>query len=294
MLAVAFLLRIVLFLGVGAWEPARLEERIFVGDAREYLAGFWLGLATLFRPVSLFVCLALAPVVWLCSRGRPGVALARWALLTGVFVLTLLPWMLRNQRVSGSFRLTSMQASIVTWYMPRLTRDPNFAPKEGEPPRPFATSLLLDARGYARGAVRYFAVLGSGELPLILGIPYGRHDAIALREASLSDWIAATLHNRSTPLERSLVVFIAAYLALLYLAAARGVWRAARARRWVESTLLLATIAYFVVATGPIAVEVRYRMPALPAIVLLAGLGLAPRAASPRFPPAAGRSLLAK
>jgi hypothetical protein len=140
------------------------------------------------------------------------------------------------------------------------------------------THLLGDARSFARGFVRYFAILGSGEYPLILGIRYQRHDAVALREASLKGWVGATLRNRSTPLQRAIVVSIVAYLAALYLAAARGAWVALRRGQVRAAALLIVTIVYFMIATGPIAREIRYRLPALPAIVVLAGLGLtAPR-----------------
>jgi 4-amino-4-deoxy-L-arabinose transferase-like glycosyltransferase len=240
-------------------------------------AGAVLGLATLCRPVSLYFVIALAPVLWLAAR-RDGAAapdrhrraratIAACAVLFAAYLAALSPWMLRNLAVTGRAYVTSMQTKVGKWYLPR-TVDESMS----------VTHLLGDARSFARGFVRYFAILGSGEYPLILGIRYQRHDAIALREASLSGWVGATLRNRSTPLQRAIVVSIVAYLAALYLAAARGAWVALRRGQVRAAALLIVTIVYFMIATGPIAREIRYRLPALPAIVVLAGLGLtAPR-----------------
>jgi hypothetical protein len=140
--------------------------------------------------------------------------------------------------------------------------------------RPVWVKLAGDGRAFARGFVRFFTILGSGEYPLILGVRYRRHDSVALREAGLGQWAAATLRNRSTPGQRALVLSILVYLAALYLCAARGLWVALRRRWFGASALLIATIVYFMIATGPIAREIRYRLPALPAIVVFAGLGL--------------------
>jgi 4-amino-4-deoxy-L-arabinose transferase-like glycosyltransferase len=259
-------------------------SRFLVGDGTRPLivAGLCLGLATLCRPVSLYFVVALAPVVWLRLRGRPRLALARWGLLVAVYLLTLSPWMLRNLAASGRPYVTSMQRDVAEWYLPSTAGAEAAARHRDRPPPAEPLSWARagnDARAFTRGFVRFFAILGSGEIPLILGIPYGRHDYVALREASLGEWVAATWNNRSSPLERGVVFAIAAYLAVLYLAAARGLWRSLRLRRWLESSLLLATIAYFMVATGPIAREIRYRLPALPAIVLFAAMGIAPSSA---------------
>jgi hypothetical protein len=193
----------------------------------------------------------------------------------------------RNFGVIGRPYVTSMQAELGDWYPPFSVGEREEEGEEGREAWRVAgrersgsmsvANLLSDAQAFGRGFVRFFAILGSGEVPLILGIPYHRHDFVALREASLGGWVAATLRNRSSPLERALVVSIAAYLAVLYLAAARGLLVSARRRKWVEAALLLATIGYFMVATGPIAREIRYRLPALPAIVLFAALGLSAR-----------------
>ena len=193
--------------------------------------------------------------------------LAACAVLFAAYLAALAPWMLRNLAVAGRPYVTSMQTKVGDWYLPNTVGSPLSL-----------ENVAGDALKFGRGFVRYFAILGSGEYPLILGIRYQRHDFVALRDASLGGWIAATLRNRSTPLQRAIVISIVAYLAALYLAAARGLWVALRRGRAVAATLLVATIVYFMIATGPIAREVRYRLPALPAIVLLAGLGLtAPR-----------------
>jgi 4-amino-4-deoxy-L-arabinose transferase-like glycosyltransferase len=278
-----------------------LARFVVAGGARSLAAaGVFLGLATLCRPVSLYLVLALLPVVWLRLRSARR-ALASWGLLLLVYLATLGPWMIRNHRVSGHFYVTSMQTQLGTWYLPRVVGAPlsptrparrpaptpsaadvvGGAPAAAPTPRgwrePSLARLPGDLLGFGRGFVRYFAILGSGEIPLILGIPYRQHDAVGLREANLGRWIASTLQNRSSPLERTLVLLIAAYLAALYLAAARGVWVAFRDRRRLEATLLITVIVYFMIATGPISREVRYRLPITPAIALFAGLGLTPR-----------------
>ena len=239
-------------------------------------AGALLGLATLCRPVSLYFVIALAPVLWLAHRGRPAAlsvrgralsTLAACAVLFAAYLAVLSPWMLRNYGVTGRAYVTSMQTKVGPWYLPRTTAGPLSL-----------THLVGDTRSFARGFVRYFTILGSGEYPLILGIRYRHHDAVGLREAGLSEWVGSTLRNRSTPLQRMIVIAIIAWLAALYLAAARGLWVAVRRGLMAAVALLVATVVYFMIATGPIATEVRYRLPALPAIVALAGLGLtAPR-----------------
>jgi 4-amino-4-deoxy-L-arabinose transferase-like glycosyltransferase len=243
-------------------------------------AGALLGLASLCRPVSLYFVIALAPVLWLGVRrrhaaasgrvGRARATIAACAVLFAAYLVALSPWMFRNLAVTGRAYVTSMQTKVGKWYLPR-TVDESMS----------VTHLLGDARSFARGFVRYFAILGSGEYPLILGIRYHRHDAVALREATLSGWVSATLRNRSTPLQRAIVIAIVTYLAALYLAAARGAWVALRRGNVTGAALLIATIVYFMIATGPIAREIRYRLPALPAIVVFAGLGLtAPRSSA--------------
>jgi 4-amino-4-deoxy-L-arabinose transferase-like glycosyltransferase len=236
-------------------------------------AGAVLGLATLCRPVSLYFVIALAPVLWLAAgsktgrapgrRQRSAVTLAACAVLFAAYLAALSPWMLRNLAVEGRLYVTSMQTHVGTWYLPSTVK---MSLSLGH--------LAEDALRFGRGFVRYFAILGSGEYPLILGIRYQRHDAVALRDASLKGWITATLRNRTTPLQRAIVGSIVVYLTALYLAAARGLWIAARRGGAVAAALLVATVVYFMIATGPIAREVRYRLPALPSIVLLAGLGL--------------------
>ena len=277
------------------WALARF---VVSGSTRDLaVAGALLGAATLCRPVSVYFGLALAPLVWLRLRRRPVLALARWGALVAAFALVVAPWVLRNYRLTGRPYVSSMQAQIVEWLLPAIvgpargedaaaTATPadaagGVAPSVAVPATPATPPPLtwrdaaVDAGRYVSGAARFFAILGSGELPLILGIPYGRHDAIALRTESLRGWVEATLRNRSSPFERTVVVAFLAWLVVLYTGAALGIARAIRDRRWTETTLLVLSIAYFVVATGVIAWEVRYRLPTLPAIVLLAGYGFA-------------------
>jgi hypothetical protein len=248
--------------------------------------------------VSLYFIVVLVPVLWLALRwdrardraapapASPAVSRHPWrtaiasaVVLTAAYLATLAPWMLRNLAVAGIPYVTSMQTYVGAWYLPRMTGAPLSGPTQNDvakrdQAKPPAARLIGDARSFVRGFVRYFTILGSGEYPLILGIRYGRHDAIGLREAGLLAWAKATLHNRSSGLERGIVFSIALYLVAIYLAAARGAWVALRRGLRSAVLLLIATIVYFMVATGPIAREVRYRLPAWPAIVLLAGLGL--------------------
>jgi 4-amino-4-deoxy-L-arabinose transferase-like glycosyltransferase len=265
--------------------------RFLAAGGRRFVAGaaVALGLATLCRPVSVYLGAAILPVVWLRLRARPRAALTACVVFLGLFVLVLSPWLVRNQRVAGHPYVSSMQADVWGWYLPAILGFVDADGNDVSQRDPFEWGDIgRDARRFGAGAVRFFTVLGSGEVPLLLGMPYERHDYVALREAGFLQWVAATLRNRSSPFERTVVASMLLYLAALYCGAAWGVVRALRQRRLLEAALLLATIAYFVVATGPIAREARYRLPAIPAIVLLAGYGFA--GISRRSPAASSRS----
>jgi hypothetical protein len=88
-LFVLLVLVAVLLLVNGPWEARRFETARLVG------IGLALGAATLVRPVSVPILVAVL-VVWLLAGFGWRRALAHTAVVTGVLVATLVPWVVRN------------------------------------------------------------------------------------------------------------------------------------------------------------------------------------------------------
>ena len=88
-LFVLLVLVAVLLLVNGPWQGRRFEATRLVG------IGLALGAATLVRPVSVPILLAVF-VVWLLAGFGWRRALAHTAVVTGVLVATLVPWVIRN------------------------------------------------------------------------------------------------------------------------------------------------------------------------------------------------------
>lgn len=68
------------------------------------LSGFFLGIATLTRPVTLLFPLLILLVIVLTKKKL----FISWCILIFVFSLTLVPWLIRNYNLFGSFRLCSI------------------------------------------------------------------------------------------------------------------------------------------------------------------------------------------
>ncbi|MCA8983676.1 MAG: glycosyltransferase family 39 protein [Planctomycetaceae bacterium] len=72
------------------------------------VAGLLAGLAVYFRPSWLLFPVCLLLVLWLLPRKNWPVALGSWVVLAGCLGLSLSPWGMRNQQVTGHFVLTTL------------------------------------------------------------------------------------------------------------------------------------------------------------------------------------------
>lgn len=249
------------------------------------LTGTSLGLAALARPIGLPLLPALAPV-FLLARGR-----ARWRLasrdlaLCGlVFLALLTPWNLRT-RAAGGDAVGAAQVAINAYFhrgalieAARTGRDPEVVRAEMKAAfqreaaacgwseadqirvmRERATRLIADNwLLYTRLQLQGMAHLLGPETDALF-------DATGLRPAP---------HDGPSPGVRALWQGIGmAQLAVDYALATLGLALLVRARRWPALALLLLPALYFLAVSGPEAYA-RFRVPLMPEVAVLAGLGL--------------------
>lgn len=264
-------------------------------DARlALLAGAGLGLATLTRPIGVFLVVALAPVFFL-ARGRRGWPralrdLVLCALALGVLVL---PWSWRT-RAAGGTDVVATQAAInayfhrgaliAAWGTGRTSEDVRAEMEAAFQQEAAARGWSEEeqvrvmqeraARLIAEHRLLYLRLQLRGMLQLLGPETDALFDVLGLRAAP---------HQR--PARGVYTAWKAVgmvQLAVVYALAMVGALALARRRRWAELALLTLPVAYFLAVSGPEAYA-RFRVPVMPAIVVLASLVVA------RWPPRAER-----
>ncbi len=89
---------------------------LFFSDLKnQYLAnilgGLFLGIATLIRPISMFMPIFMLPIyLYINKNSRPSLSVIKNAvLILAVFLVVLMPWMFRNKQVSGVWGISSVK-----------------------------------------------------------------------------------------------------------------------------------------------------------------------------------------
>lgn len=274
-------------------------------------AGLLLGLATLVRPASLYLVVVLLPLIWWTMRYSWQEKGVRTIIFVVVFLLVLAPWSYRNFRVFGSPNITlavqSITLNIHASYIRAGLNHTTLAEEEPRIPEQVRQELggrtvgvqemdeLIRAKAIAeimQHPVEYvFLYIKSMFITLtlpntnflanILGILNQPTGIIAdMRTRSLTENIQALLEFGARYLAGSpdqTLFFIAMVTEVLvtlvtHVLAVVGTVIGLRSERRAYVVLLLIIIAYFFIITGPIGTG-RYRLPAMPYLMMLAGYG---------------------
>lgn len=229
------------------------------------VSGVFAGAATLCRPSWLLFTPVLA-VLWVLS-GRASTRRSAAAVMLGIFVVTLVPWWVRNYLVVHRFVPTTLQvgASLYDGWNPQATGASAMEfvevfrtqlAQEGWPPGP-QREWELDRRLF-RAAVQW-----AGEHPVevcrLAGIKFLRLWSLWPNDPQL----------RSRPLAWVLAVFYVPVLALT-------VAEMRSARPWKWNAVLIVSPALYLTALHVVFVSsVRYREPGVMVWLVMAGAQLA-------------------
>jgi 4-amino-4-deoxy-L-arabinose transferase-like glycosyltransferase len=227
-------------------------------------AGFLAGIATHVRPTWIVVAPLLAMAVVWVARGR----LAGWLAAGGVLVgcaLLIVPWGLRNQRVTGHFVPTTLWlgASLYDGLRPEATgaSEMGFIETDGI----YATETEYDAdRIYRRKALEFAWANPVRVLELALN-KLGRYFAVIPNADQFADWRARLL--------------VALWSLPLLLFAARGAWLARGHTDLLVATLF--SLLFFAAVHSLFVGSLRYRLPAEYPLLVLVAIGLTGRTDQP-------------
>ena len=235
----------------------RTLDRHSVGLAAA--AGVTLGLAALSRPAALL--LPAVPLGWILFRLRArGIAIAI-AFALG-FVVVLLPWVIRNDRVLGKPIATTTLGGFVLLRHNAMIAEgkyhPGYSHEQFEPMvRRLALAAGRPLEAYSEAEID--GLLRAEARRIILAYPW----RYAMLTARRTIWI---WYN-----ENSGRGLYAVQNFLIYLLALIGLFYALRSREPLY-LLLLAHIAYFVAVHSAINVQYRFISPIMPYMIMLAGL----------------------
>jgi 4-amino-4-deoxy-L-arabinose transferase-like glycosyltransferase len=249
-------------------------------------SAIFLGLATLTRPVSLYFFVFPAGLFIVHFRKHWRKGLLTSAVFISVFLLTLLPWMIRNYKVSGKFLVSSAQLEVLDWnfydileflkikkYAPseeEAISEPNPSSPDTSKGRSAVGALGSQFKGYLKGTASFFLTTGSSVFPRILGLPYNEMENEILSKKPV-EMVEFIVRNKN-PLELFIFFFSIGFLLFLYSTIWPGFYAATKEHR-AGAFLLLCIIFYFAFASAPFTTTERYRLPIMPVVILLSCRG---------------------
>ena len=257
------------------------------------LAGVALGLATLTRPIGILLPLVFGPCFFLARGWRGWPFALRDLVLCGLVAGAIVaPWSLRA-RAAGADDATATQVAINAYFHRGALIEAARTGRAAEDVRA-ELEVAFEREAVAGGwterqrvevmrerAARlieehrllYLRLQLRGMLQLLGPETDALFDVAGLRRAPHE--------GPSRPVRELWRLLGMGQLALVYALAVAGAMALVRARRWAALALLALPLAYFVVVSGPEAYA-RFRVPAMPEVVLLAAVaGSWPRAVWP-------------
>lgn len=254
-------------------------DRDLPRSAGALVAGILSSLAALCRPIGLLFAPALLPAfLWRASAWQRAGKLLVVAMLTSAVPIGL--WTIRNRRASGVTTFTSQAATNAYFHRAAYV----VAELDG---RPVEAVRAEWEREFAAASARWsererIAWMNDHGASVVLAHPAVYLKVVAKGMARMARPDVEVLPpllglERDQILWRAVLAVTWIQLAIVYVLAARGAWLA-----WREvpaaAFVPLAVIAYFVVLAGP-EMYPRFRVPMMPGLCMLAGVGLTRRAA---------------
>jgi 4-amino-4-deoxy-L-arabinose transferase-like glycosyltransferase len=274
-------------------------------------AGLLFGLATLVRPAGLYLVILVLPFVWWNIQLPRWEKVIRSAALLVVYALALLPWSYRNLQTFGSFDISLAQSVTLTYhakylraarYHTTLAEQESYFDNQvlreldGRTVSPVEMNKLVQAKAQAEIMQHpaEYVVLYAKSIALMLVLPNTNFLANTLGILNQSTGIIADMRTRSlAESARALIEFRTRFLAgspdqtlflaalvaevvvmfLTYVLASVGAIIGLRSQDKTAVVFLLVISVYFLAVTGPIGTG-RYRLPAMPYLMMLAGYGM--------------------
>jgi len=266
--------------------------------------GLFMGLATLCRPVSLYFPVFLVLFFIFSSffkRTRLVSRIANGLVFILVFLLVLSPWLIRNTVVSGFPHISSMGRMLLmdnAVFLEQARSGRSFREIQGEFSKELENLVkgknlseieevriaqqlglekimkhpVLYARVHLAGTLPTLVEPGSSEFWRLLGKkPRGIHILSEFLTKGSGGVIATVLGNKSF----SQICYIGGamiFLLIIYIALIAGSIDLILKRKYSVVILFLAILGYFLLAVGPLG-NMRYRVPIMPYIMLLAAYG---------------------
>jgi len=269
------------------------------------LSGIFLGLSILCRPISLFFPVVMVVLLLLFQSRNFKLFLIKIPLFLLAVIITLAPWLLRNQIVLGAPILSTISSTNMLHYRAagvyavkekvsfneaqkelKKLAESTFTGNRDEHPLDYkrheaklGAGIILDnPLYYIKNNISSAANLFLSPLRSTIDLQLG----LANKATTLANWGKSkedTIFNRllSTTSSFTLVMVLVQMitLAIVWLLAVAGMVAAFKHKNYLSFTLLLLTILYFGVITGGPEAYARFRVPIIPFLALISGIGFA-------------------
>ncbi len=267
-------------------------------------AGIAVGIAALCRPAAAYYAVALVPIIAWTRRTDWRHAAAAVLVLFTVVAGTVSPWLARNKAVFGLARLSAVEGLNLYLYniafvdaerhgtdwpveRRRLSQDLQTV-IDAEQLNPLEAAdigrqramdrIREDPVGYAKihlkGSLMMLATNSfRGVYQVATGHGYRSGSPLDALSRTGSVRAAATAFlGALSPVSIILLLILISRLALM-LAALRGCWFLVRQSTPLAIACVM-TVVYFLIVTGPVGTDPRFRAPIIPALTILAAVGI--------------------
>jgi len=273
------------------------------------LAGCFFGLATLVRPISLYLLLVIPIFLLFVLRRHVRLAITLASLFATAFFLCILPWGLRNVNSFGTPSLSSSGAyNLLILYV-----SPFEAARRGQPIKVVQESLVREAdsimvhdgfipsqldefqrteywkdlainyirrnplgffKHFMIGIAHSFVNIGSRDYAVILRLPHGEEvvDVVGKDDQLQLLYLRVQLAKHKSAYEMAIALAFAAWLLVQYGCLIIGIcvsWKSTN-NIFLAFCLMMAT--YFILLAGPSGYP-RFRLPAIPFYLVFVGVG---------------------